>query len=125
MRPQTATLAAEDPARDGDGDADRDGDTDGEASTATAPIDDDVDPAKIEAERQAFYQAEFDAEPIDQEWSKSQVRAIKAAFEGSGFSEFALQRAECRRTLCRLEVSLQSGDGARQVERMWLGGQFK
>jgi hypothetical protein len=77
------------------------------------------------AQREALYDSEFTQEPVDETWSRAKVEAVHAAFRGPSFSALALERADCRYTMCRLQVSLRSQEGERQIAQMWFHDEFR
>ena len=72
-------------------------------------------PASSSNERAVYdIAAHFDAEETDDRWSSSAEIAIETAFAEDSESRATVRRAECRSTVCRIDVEFPSpGDQLR------------
>jgi hypothetical protein len=81
-----------------------------EPPVTSAPLPGDVAmPERGEAPNQAERDRRFRAEPVDTEWAPAaEQELLRNLAEAPGLSVITM-RAECRATLCRLEITLPAG----------------
>lgn len=75
------------------------------------------------AEQRSALNTVFEEETIDADWSTDATQALERAFASEELSNASVHSAECRSTLCRVDVEHEDPEKAGEFE-MWFGKQI-
>lgn len=79
--------------------------------------------AQRTAEQRLALNTAFEAETFDEDWSTDVTQALQRAIASEELSDASVRAAECRSTLCRVDVEHQGSAQSDEFE-LWFGSQI-